>query len=221
MYIVQYSKEAWLKFSLLWQGATGKLQAFGFCEYGSPEHAIRAIRILHDYCVGDKNLVVKVDAKTQDMLNNYKKTQLKNATGKSPTSEEKDTVNDDDKQTDKMTLDQIKAILREHEKEMNSFVPLEGYQKPRENNPEWRHSGPKQLLDDVDMEDNKRDIIHREIDKFREIMKIREAEKEEEKKKREKEVSPEPPRIKEVVRREASKVNTRGSVSRPWQMVDL
>ena len=114
-----------------------------------------------------------------------------------------------------MTLDQIKAILREHEKEMNSFVPLEGYQKPRENNPEWRHSGPKQLLDDVDMEDNKRDIIHREIDKFREIMKIREAEKEEEKKKREKEVSPEPPRIKEVVRREASKVNTRGSVSRP------
>jgi hypothetical protein len=36
------------------------------------------------------------------------------------------------------------------------------------------------------MEDNKRDIIHREIDKFREIMKLREAEKEEEKKKRDK-----------------------------------
>ena len=47
-------------------------------------------------------------------------------------------------------------------------------------------TGPKQSLDDVDMEDNKRDIIHREIDKFREIMKLREAEKEEEKKKRDK-----------------------------------
>lgn len=33
------------------QGATGKLQAFGFCEYATPDHALRAIRILHDYQV--------------------------------------------------------------------------------------------------------------------------------------------------------------------------
>jgi hypothetical protein len=77
---------------------------------------------------------------------------------------------------------------------MHNFVPLEGYRKTRENDPESRQTGPKQSLDDVDMEENKRDIIHREIGKFREIMKIREAEKEEEKKKKEKETGPEPSR---------------------------
>jgi hypothetical protein len=53
--------------------------------------------------------VVKVDAKTQDMLNDYKKTQLKNATGKSPTTDdnEKDFMDDDARQTDKMTADQV------------------------------------------------------------------------------------------------------------------
>jgi hypothetical protein len=68
---------------------------------------------------------------------------------------------------------QIASILKEHEKEMNNFVPLEGFRKVRDNDNDSRQTGPKQSLDDVDMEDNKRDIIHREIDKFREIMKIR------------------------------------------------
>ena len=71
---------------------------------------------------------------------------------------------------------------------MNNFVPLEGWKdrKPRVEETDSRQTGPKQSLDDVEMEDNKRDIIHREIDKFREIMKLREAEKEEEKKNRDK-----------------------------------
>ena len=50
------------------QGATGRLQAFGFCEYSNPGAALRAIRILHDWEVCDKKLVVKVDAKTKDMI---------------------------------------------------------------------------------------------------------------------------------------------------------
>ena len=175
---------------------------------------MRSIRLLHDYTVGDKKLVVKVDAKTQDMLNDYKKTKQKNATGKSPSPDDngKDFMDDAAKETDKMTLNQIAAILKEHEKEMNSYVPLEGFRKSRDDL-DSRQTGPKQSLDDVDMEENKRDIIHREIGKFRDIMKIREAEKEEEKKKREKEVvGPEPaPRSRESresSRREASKVKT-------------
>ena len=40
------------------QGATGKLQAFGFCEYSDPEASLRAIRLLHDLELGDKKLVV-------------------------------------------------------------------------------------------------------------------------------------------------------------------
>ncbi|KAH7973065.1 hypothetical protein HPB52_020943 [Rhipicephalus sanguineus] len=39
------------------QGANGWLQGFGFCEYGDPESAMRAIRILHDWEIGDKKLV--------------------------------------------------------------------------------------------------------------------------------------------------------------------
>jgi RNA-binding protein 25 len=95
--------------TLYLQGATGKLQAFGFCEYASPEHALRSIRILHEYAVGDKALVVKVDAKTKDRLDEYKKKMRKNATGKSPTPEEneKDYMDDDVRHADKMTTDQV------------------------------------------------------------------------------------------------------------------
>ena len=91
------------------QGATGKLQAFGFCEYASPEHALRAIRILHDFNVGDKKLVVKVDAKTKTLLDEYKKKRRKNATGKSPTTEENeaDFMDDEVRHADKMTSDQV------------------------------------------------------------------------------------------------------------------
>ena len=31
------------------QGANGKLQAFGFCEYDQPEATLRCIRLLNDY----------------------------------------------------------------------------------------------------------------------------------------------------------------------------
>jgi hypothetical protein len=70
---------------------------------------LRSIRILHEYAVGDKALVVKVDAKTKDRLDEYKKKMRKNATGKSPTSEEneKDYMDDDVRHADKMTTDQV------------------------------------------------------------------------------------------------------------------
>ena len=44
---------------------------FGFCEYGDPESTLRALRILHDFKLGDKNLVVKVDSKTRTDLLKY------------------------------------------------------------------------------------------------------------------------------------------------------
>lgn len=53
------------------QGADGKLQAFGFCEFDHPEATLRAIRILHDWQLGEKKLVVKVDEKTRKTLNEY------------------------------------------------------------------------------------------------------------------------------------------------------
>ncbi|KHN71030.1 RNA-binding protein 25 [Toxocara canis] len=43
------------------QGSNGKFQAFGFCEFESPFGTMRALRILHDYQLAEKKLVVKVD----------------------------------------------------------------------------------------------------------------------------------------------------------------
>jgi RNA recognition motif-containing protein len=48
------------------------LSAFGFCEYGSPDSGLRAVRLLHDFEIGGKKLVVKVDAKTKVVLDEYK-----------------------------------------------------------------------------------------------------------------------------------------------------
>merc|ERR1711976_304843 len=55
------------------QGASGKLQAFGFCEYEQPEATLRCIRLLNEWRIADKKLVVKVDAKTKSLLDEYKK----------------------------------------------------------------------------------------------------------------------------------------------------
>lgn len=48
------------------------VSAFGFCEYKEPESTLRALRLLHDLQIGDKNLLVKVDAKTKAQLDEWK-----------------------------------------------------------------------------------------------------------------------------------------------------
>lgn len=48
------------------------IAAFGFCEYKEPESTLRALRLLHDLQIGDKNLLVKVDAKTKAQLDEWK-----------------------------------------------------------------------------------------------------------------------------------------------------
>merc|ERR1712242_691764 len=88
------------------------------------------------------------------------------------------------------TQDRIKAILHDHDQEMANYIPPEKKKvkkQPYSNvgpDGEVVRTGPKESLDDVEMEDGKRDIIHREIDKFRETMLIREKEKEDEKRER-------------------------------------
>uniref|UniRef100_A0A8C7DFD8 RNA binding motif protein 25 n=1 Tax=Oncorhynchus kisutch TaxID=8019 RepID=A0A8C7DFD8_ONCKI len=67
------------------QGASGKLQgknktAFGFCEYKEPESTLRSLRLLHELLLGDKKLLVKVDAKTKAQLEEWK-ARKRNANG--------------------------------------------------------------------------------------------------------------------------------------------
>ena len=40
------------------QGADGKLQAFGFCEFEIPEATLRCMRLLNDWPIAEKKLVV-------------------------------------------------------------------------------------------------------------------------------------------------------------------
>ncbi|CDW57155.1 RRM 1 and PWI domain containing protein [Trichuris trichiura] len=50
------------------QGPSGKYQAFGFCEYDHPDSTLRALRLLHDWPLGDKKLVLKCDEKNKKTL---------------------------------------------------------------------------------------------------------------------------------------------------------
>ncbi|VDP97205.1 unnamed protein product [Trichobilharzia regenti] len=93
------------------QGASGKLQAFGFCEYEDPESTMRC---------------VKVDPKTEDLLNEYRK--KKEKVGEEgtlgATSEEVDQSTQRDDETVKAALENIiaeSASLLEDESESTSY----------------------------------------------------------------------------------------------------
>lgn len=42
------------------QGPNGKFQAFGFCEFDHPDSTLRAVRLLNDFQLGEKKLVVSL-----------------------------------------------------------------------------------------------------------------------------------------------------------------
>lgn len=49
------------------------ISGFGFCEYANPDAGLRAIRLLHEKEIGEKKLVVTVDAKAKTILDEYKR----------------------------------------------------------------------------------------------------------------------------------------------------
>merc|ERR1711962_501685 len=109
------------------QGASGKLQAFGFCEFGNPDAALRVIRLLNDYEIADKKLVVKADAKTKEVLEEYKdiRKKAKQNGDSSPLQDEKADEDDEDDYLDEETaredqiaMQRINSILMEHKKDI-------------------------------------------------------------------------------------------------------
>lgn len=170
------------------QGATGKLQAFGFCELSNPDAGLRAIRLLNDYAIADKSLVVKVDAKTKKILDDYLTDRMKKNGDEEKESE--GYLDDDMKYDDNLAKERVLQILKDHAKEIESFVPQEGTALPVQREAPPAHALLQRMgtrdegLDNV--EDEKKGIISREIDKFRETMKIREAEREEKGKEKDK-----------------------------------
>ncbi|RWS08610.1 RNA-binding protein 25-like protein [Dinothrombium tinctorium] len=149
------------------QGANGKLQAFGFCEYSDAESAMRAIRLLHEFEIADKKLVVKVDAKTKEKLDEYVRTRDTD----SNSVDNSELVDEETKKEDELIATQLTGILREHEIELSrSPDPSRDRSRRVENKRPGDPAKPENLAD-IEMEEEKRSLIHREIYKFRDTYK--------------------------------------------------
>ncbi|XP_075904840.1 RNA-binding protein 25 isoform X2 [Nelusetta ayraudi] len=195
------------------QGASGKLQAFGFCEYKEPESTLRALRLLHELLLGDKKLLVKVDAKTKAQLDEWKaKNRSANgdAGGASKTEEDEEEVLDEETlRRDQVIKGAIDVLIREYASELNAPSQDSDSQprnkKRKEKKEEVRQCDAAALpvaadlsavpmvlsgffflllflsceedISAMEMEDDKRDLISREISKFRDTHKKLEEEK--------------------------------------------
>uniref|UniRef100_A0A3P9NST8 RNA binding motif protein 25b n=1 Tax=Poecilia reticulata TaxID=8081 RepID=A0A3P9NST8_POERE len=176
------------------QGASGKLQAFGFCEYKEPESTLRALRLLHDLQIGDKNLLVKVDAKTKAQLDEWK-AKKKTANGQNKKEEEGggddvEVLDEETKKRDQMVKDAIDGLMREYAAELNAPSQDDDAQRRKRKKEKKEEVNPNSVLfgiDDIntiDIEEDKRDLISREISKFRDTHKKLEEEKDKREKER-------------------------------------
>ncbi|KAH0540393.1 RNA-binding protein 25 [Cotesia glomerata] len=169
-----------------------RVQAFGFCEYAGPDAGLRAVRLLHDMEIGTKRLVVKVDAKTKVVLDQFKAERRKKLKGgQSPLQDETPSENaDGDDSDDYMdegmrvidqdALTRIAQVIKEHATEIETAQAAADARKSEDL---LKSKGLN--LDDAEIEESKRDLITREIGKFREVMKKQEEEKAQVKRKRE------------------------------------
>ncbi|XP_028293319.1 RNA-binding protein 25 isoform X2 [Gouania willdenowi] len=157
------------------QGASGKLQAFGFCEYKEPESTLRALRLLHELLLGDKKLLVKVDSKTKTQLDEWK-AKKRSANGKGGTDSSKNEDDDEEEVLDDETLNRdqlakgsIEVLMREYASELNaSSQDPDGQSRNKR-----RREKKEEDINAMELEDDKRDLISREINKFRDTHKER------------------------------------------------
>ncbi|XP_073338983.1 RNA-binding protein 25 isoform X2 [Pagrus major] len=160
------------------QGASGKLQAFGFCEYKEPESTLRALRLLHELLLGDKKLLVKVDAKTKAQLDEWK-AKKRSANGGASSGanngdeDEEEVLHEETLRRDQVVKGAIEVLIREYASELNA-PSQDGDSQPRNKK---RKEKKEEDINAMEMEDDKRDLISREISKFRDTHKKLEEEK--------------------------------------------
>ncbi|XP_030626823.1 RNA-binding protein 25 [Chanos chanos] len=164
------------------QGASGKLQAFGFCEYKEPESTLRALRLLHELQIGDKKLLVKVDAKTKAQLDEWK-AKKKSANGEAKVEDgakeeedEEEVLDEETKRRDQIVKGAIDGLIREYASELNATSQdSEAHHRKKR-----KEKKEEEDINAIEMEEDKRDLISREISKFRDTHKKLEEEKEKE-----------------------------------------
>ncbi|VDK51066.1 unnamed protein product [Anisakis simplex] len=110
------------------QGSNGKFQAFGFCEFESPYGTMRALRILHDYQLAERKLVVKIDDKTRTMVKEYVAKQ-RNEKGLSAEQLSGDEMPADEENAaeDEVTRQKIQTLI---ETDAPNLLPIEGQGEP-------------------------------------------------------------------------------------------
>uniref|UniRef100_A0A3P9NVQ7 RNA binding motif protein 25 n=1 Tax=Poecilia reticulata TaxID=8081 RepID=A0A3P9NVQ7_POERE len=151
------------------QGASGKLQAFGFCEYKEPESTLRALRLLHELLLGDKKLLVKVDAKTKAQLDEWK-AKKRSANG---VTDGEEVLDEETVRRDQVVKGAIDVLIREYSSELNA-PSQDSDGQPRNKK---RKEKKEEDINAMELEDDKRDLISREISKFRDTHKKLEEEK--------------------------------------------
>ncbi|XP_013885035.1 RNA-binding protein 25 [Austrofundulus limnaeus] len=160
------------------QGASGKLQAFGFCEYKEPESTLRALRLLHELLLGDKKLLVKVDAKTKAQLEDWKAKKRSTNGGITDGSRteggpEEEVLDEETLRRDQVVKGAIDVLIREYSSELNA--PSQDSDGQTRN--KKRKEKKEEDINAMELEDDKRDLISREISKFRDTHKKLEEEK--------------------------------------------
>ncbi|KRY71041.1 JNK1/MAPK8-associated membrane protein, partial [Trichinella pseudospiralis] len=148
------------------QGPNGKFQAFGFCEYDHPDSTLRALRLLHDWPLGDKKLVLKCDEKNKCMLIDFinKRRSLYN---KPPLKMEGDQLPADDeiRKEDEMFRKALKNLVKEMAPEL-----FEGTSKSHvPKSPTLTGKGGN--LDIESLDRDRKEYIAKEIIQFREAHK--------------------------------------------------
>uniref|UniRef100_A0AAQ5XTA1 PWI domain-containing protein n=1 Tax=Amphiprion ocellaris TaxID=80972 RepID=A0AAQ5XTA1_AMPOC len=157
------------------------VRAFGFCEYKEPESTLRALRLLHDLQIGDKNLLVKVDAKTKAQLDEWKaKKKAANGNLQDGGDDDEEVLDEETKKKDQIIKGAIDGLMREYAAELNA---------PSQDDESQRRKRKKEKKEEddintIDMEEDKRDLISREISKFRDTHKKLEEEKDKREKER-------------------------------------
>ncbi|KFB53645.1 AGAP004546-PA-like protein [Anopheles sinensis] len=145
-----------------------------------PAGGARAVRLVHDLEVGGKKLVAKVDAKNKALLDSFREDENNAET----TNEASEKRGDDD------AMESINRILEDFREELAAA----------EQQQEETQAKQKKMLQTVDIEDGKRDIINKEIGKFRKYTEEEELKKEKEKERKKREEK----RTEEKQRRSAS-----------------
>lgn len=147
------------------------------------------MRILHDLDIAGKKLVAKVDAKNKLLLDNYKEEEEVRNMGNEDSQAHQ-------KKEDADVIEAIQKIMSDHRTEIDNYEAIQGLLSHKfirillninVNFFIFLEQKSNKMLQSAVIEEDKRDLINREIGKFRKTAEADEQKKEKEKDRRKRE----------------------------------